>query len=94
MHMSPILLGHATPKCVVCDFIRRLLTSNVTATPVSAFVLSRIDYCMSLLLGSTYGVTSHMQRIQNYAARVIFRLPKSSNITTTYQYAYVFKLAT
>ena len=27
-------------------------------------------------------MTSHLQRIQNYAARVILRLPKSSNITT------------
>ena len=62
--------------------IRRLLTSTETATLVSAFTLSRIDYCNSLLFGSTHDVTSHLQRIQNYAARVILRLPKSSNITT------------
>ena len=61
--------------------IRRLLTSTATATLVSAFVLSRIDYCSSLLFGSTHDVTSHLQRIQNYAARVILRLPKSSSIT-------------
>ena len=51
--------------------IRRFLTSTATATVVSAFVLSRIDYCNSLLFGSTHDVTSHLQRIQNYAARVI-----------------------
>ena len=62
--------------------IRRFLTSTATATLVSAFVLSRIDYCNSLLLGSTHDVTSHVQRIQNYAARVILRLPRSSNIAT------------
>ena len=62
--------------------IRRFLTSTATATLVSAFVLSRIDYCKSLLFGSTHDVTSHLQRIQNYAARVILRLPKSSSITT------------
>ena len=61
-------------------FIRRFLTSTATATPVSAFVLSRIDYCNSLLFGSTHDVTSHLQRIQNYAARVISRLPMSSSI--------------
>ena len=60
--------------------IRRFLTSTATATLVSAFVLSRIDYCNSLLFGSTHGVTSHLQRIQNYAARVILCLPKSSSI--------------
>ena len=32
-------------------------------------------------VGSTHDVTSHLQRIQNYAARVILRLPKSSSIT-------------
>ena len=61
--------------------IRRFLTSTATATLVSAFVLSRIDYCNSLLFGSTNDVTSHLQRIHNYAARVIFRLPMSSSIT-------------
>ena len=60
-------------------YIRRFLTS--TATLVYAFVLSRIDYCNALLLGSTHDVTSHLQRIQNYAARVILRLPMSSSIT-------------
>ena len=62
--------------------ICRYLTSTATATLVSAFVLSRIDYCNSLLFGSTHDVTSHLQRIQNYASRVILCLPKSSSITT------------
>ena len=73
--------------------IRRILTSTATATLSPAFVLSRIDYCNSLLFGSTHDLTSHLQRIQNYAARLILqrlqnyaarlilRLPKSSNIT-------------
>ena len=62
--------------------IRRFLTSTATAALLSAFVLSRIDYCNSLLLGSTHDMTSQLQRIQNYAARVILRLPKSSSIST------------
>ena len=62
--------------------IHRFLTSTATATLVSAFVLSRIDYCNSLLFGSTHDMTSHLKRIQNHTARVILRLPKSSNITT------------
>ena len=40
--------------------IRRFLTSTATATLVSAFLLSRIDYCHSLLIGSTHDVTSHL----------------------------------
>ena len=63
-------------------FICRFLTSTATATLVSAFVLSRIDYCDSLPVGSTHDVTTHLQRIQIYAARVILCLPKLSSITT------------
>ena len=61
--------------------IRRFQTSTATATLVSAFILSRTDYCNSLLFGSTHDVTSNLQRIQNYAARVILHLPKSSSVT-------------
>ena len=81
--------AHVTNIARTCYFelrrlasIRRFLTSTTTATLVSAFVLSRIDYCSSLLFGSTHDVTCHLQRIQNYAARVISCLPTSSSITT------------
>ena len=86
-HLS--LNAHVTNIARTCYFelrrlasILRLLTSAATATLVSAFIWSRIDYCNSLLFGSTHDVTSHLQRIRKYAARVILRLPKSSSITT------------
>ena len=60
--------------------IRRFLKSTATVTLVSAFVLSRIDYCNSMLFGSTHDVTSLLQRVHSYAAQVILRLPKSSSI--------------
>ena len=59
--------------------ICRFLTRTAIATLVSAFVLSK--NCSSLLFGSTHGVTSQLQGIQNYTALVILRLPKSSSIT-------------
>ena len=81
--------AHVSNIALTCYFelrslasIRRFLTSTATATLVSAFVLSRMDFCNSLLFGSTHDVTSHLQRKQNYAARVILCLPKSSSITT------------
>ena len=43
--------------------ISRFLTCTATARLVPAFVLSRIDYCNSLLFGSTHDVTSRLQRI-------------------------------
>ena len=63
-------------------YIRRLQTCTATSTVVSAFVSSRIDYCKSLLFGSSHDVTSNLQRMQNYAARVILCLPMSYSITT------------
>ena len=62
-------------------FICGFLINTATAKLVSAFVLSRIDYRKSLMFGSTKDVTSHLQRMQNNAARVIFCIPKSSSIT-------------
>ena len=35
-----------------------------------------------MLVGSTHDVTSHLQRMQNYATGVVMRLLMSSNITT------------
>ena len=48
-------------RCLI--FIRKFLTSTAVATLVSAFVLSRIDYCNSLLFGSTHDVTSLFQQM-------------------------------
>ena len=62
--------------------IRRFLMSTATATLVSAFVLSRIDYCNSLLFGSNLDVTFHLQRLKNYAVRVILRIKRTSKVTT------------
>ena len=70
------LNAHVSNIARTCHFelsrlasIRRFLTNTATATLVYAFVLSRIYYCNSQLFGSTHDVTSHLQRIRNYAAR-------------------------
>ena len=81
--------AHVSNIARTCYFeLRRLasivtfLTNTATTSLASAFVLSIIDYCNSLLFGSTYAVTSHLQWIQNYAARVILCLPKSYSTAT------------
>ena len=59
--------AHVSTIARICSFelhglasICIFLTCTATATLVSAFVLSRIDYCSSLLFGSTHDVTSHL----------------------------------
>ena len=83
------MMAHVSNISRTCYFelrslasICRFLTITAPATLESAFVMSRIDCCNSLLFGSTHDVTSHLQRIQNYAARLILHLPRSSNVTT------------
>ena len=50
--------------------IRRLLTTEATATLVSAFILSRLDYCNSLLSGCPQSLILRLQKVQNNAARL------------------------
>ena len=81
MHMSQKIAQTCYFELRHLASICRFMKSTATATLVSAFVLSRIDYCKSLLFVSTHDATSHLQQTQNYAARVILRLPKSSSTT-------------
>ena len=72
------------------DFIHKFLTNTATVALVSAFVLSIIDYCSSLLFDSTHDVTSDLQLILNYAARAILSIPKSRNKSTYLKSFYWF----
>ena len=51
--------------------IRHLLTVNATKSLVSAFVLSKLNYCNSLLCGSPQFILDKLQRIQNSAVRLV-----------------------
>ena len=61
--------------------IRHLLSTKATITLVSAFVLSRLDYCNSLLSGCPQSLINQLQRVQNNAARLILKLKKSEHIS-------------
>ena len=50
--------------------IRHYLSIDATITLVVSLVLSRIDYCNSLLAGLPLSLISKLQRIQNCAARL------------------------
>ena len=61
--------------------VRSFLSVDATKTLVCAFVLSRIDYCNSLLAGLPKYQLDRLQRIQNNAARLILRSSKSEHVT-------------
>ena len=60
---------------------RRSLTTDAAKILIQAYVISKIDYCNSLLYGIPDKLLNRIQRIQNYAARVVLRLHKFSHIT-------------
>lgn len=61
--------------------IRKYLSPNSTETLIHAFITSRLDYCNSLLYGTPQVQIDKLQRVQNAAARLIFKQPKFSHIT-------------
>ena len=53
--------------------LRSYLDINEASALASAFILSRLDYCNSLLAGLPNDKLQKLQRIQNSAARLVFR---------------------
>ena len=61
--------------------IHHYLSVDVTKILICAFVLSRIDYCNSLLAGIPKHLLDRLQKIQNYAARTVFKSPKHCHVS-------------
>ena len=61
--------------------IRSFLTTYSTQLLIQAMVLSRLDYCNSLLAGLPASAIRPLQLIQNAAARLIFNAPKYTHTT-------------
>ena len=59
--------------------IRKYLSADATKTLVCSFVLSRLDYCNSIMSGSSQYLLQKLQKVQNTAARIIFRVPRSEH---------------
>ena len=49
--------------------VRRILSPTITSRLVSAFVMSRLDYCNALLTGLPQSTVTQLQRVQNSAVR-------------------------
>ena len=61
--------------------IRHYLSVQATKTLLSAFVLSRLDYCNSLLSGCPQYLLNRLRKVQNNAARLILKASKTDHIT-------------
>lgn len=63
--------------------IRKFLSFDTVQTLVNAFVISRLDYCNSILFGLPNTELQKLQRVQNTAARLICNVNKFDHITPT-----------
>ena len=61
--------------------IRRFLTEDATKTLVTSYILSRLDYCNCLLMGTPNSVIQPLQKIQNFAARLVLLAPHHHHAT-------------
>ena len=61
--------------------IRRFLTEDTTKALVTSLILSKLDYCNSLLAGVSNELLQQLQKIQNFAARLIKLTSKRDHIT-------------
>ena len=61
--------------------IRRVVGIEVTSQLVSVFVLSRLDYCNSLLAGLPSTTVKPLQRVQNAAVRLVLNLGLRDHVT-------------
>ena len=80
--------GHVNKVIKVCMFhlrtiskIRRFLTIEACKLLIHALVTSRLDYCNSILYGCNQSVLQRLQLLQNYAARLVYKIPKFCHIT-------------
>ena len=102
---------HVSHVCRTCYMhlhniskIRPYLTQEAAELMVNALVTSRLDYANALLYGLPDCVLNRLQRVQNNAARLIFRKKKHDNVTpllkslhwlpTTYRIQYKINLLT
>ena len=61
--------------------IRHYLSQQATKTLITSLVLSRLDYGNSLLAGIPDTLLHKLQKVQNSAARLVFRCPKRTHVT-------------
>ena len=76
---SPMSTKHVTLAITILhnlSCIRKYLDKKTTECLVHAFITSRLDYCNSLLYDLPDCLISKLQRVQNAAARLVYKAPR------------------
>ena len=82
------MAAHVHQTCRVCYYhlkniasIRSCLTEQAAIRLVHSLVVSPLDYANALLFGITDVLIGKLQRVQNYAARLVVRCDRRDHIT-------------
>ena len=62
------------------SFIRQYPTFEATKTLLCAFVLSKLDYCNSLLSGCPLYILRRLQKVRNSAAKLVFKSRRRNHV--------------
>jgi len=79
-HVTAVVKACFTALCQIRS-VRRSLTRITLLTLVHALVVTKVDYCSSVLLGISGQLLQRLQSIFNAAARLVFSARKSEHIT-------------
>ena len=74
--------------------IRTSLNTEASKTIAAAIVGSRLDFCNSLLAGTSVSNLTRLQRVQNTLARVVAQKPGSATSRLSFQIYIGFRFAT
>ena len=72
--------------------IRQFLTTEATQILVTSFLLSRLDYCNSLLAGIPQKLLNKVQLVINCAARLVCKAPKREHVTPLFVHMHLLPL--
>ena len=61
------------------------LVKDAAKTLVISYILSRLDYCNCLLMGTPNSIIHPLQKIQNFAARLVLLAPRHHHSTPLLQ---------
>ena len=94
-YLYMLLLCHYIHDTLTCygiitnisDFrrIHKFLSVDTAALLANSMMSSRIDYCNSLLYGVNKYNMAKLKKIQNALCRIVFRLDKTSHVTSYLQ---------
>ena len=73
--------------------IRHVLTVDATKILVTSLVLSRLDYCNSLLSEIPQQLIDKLQKVQNCSSRLIFKTSKCTHVSPLLAKLYWLRIA-